>query len=69
MCLLLNLAAAAAVVPQMAATKPAGKPGVEEDLPQVHRIRITLTSRNVKNLEKGEHCWQPPLEDTAAGRM
>jgi hypothetical protein len=39
----------------MAATKPAGKPGLEEDLPQVHRIRITLTSRNVKNLEKGEH--------------
>lgn len=38
----------------MAATKPAGKPGLEEDLPQVHRIRITLTSRNVKNLEKGE---------------
>ena len=35
------------------ATKPAaGKPGVEEELPQVHRIRITLTSRNVKNLEK-----------------
>ena len=34
------------------ATKPVSKPGVEEDLPQVHRIRITLTSRNVKNLEK-----------------
>lgn len=23
---------------------------------KVHRIRITLTSRNVKNLEKGKHC-------------
>lgn len=45
----------------MAATKPAGKPGLEEDLPQFHRIRITLTSRNVKNLEKGEH-----LEHTSA---
>jgi small subunit ribosomal protein S20e len=29
------------------------KPGQEEEGPQVHRIRITLTSRNVKNLEKG----------------
>jgi hypothetical protein len=41
---------------QMAAVaKPAaaGKPGLEEELPQVHRIRITLTSRNVKSLEKG----------------
>jgi small subunit ribosomal protein S20e len=28
-----------------------GKGGVEEDAP-VHRIRITLTSRNVKSLEK-----------------
>jgi hypothetical protein len=35
------------------ATKPA-KTGVEEDRPQEHRIRITLTSKNVKNLEKGE---------------
>jgi small subunit ribosomal protein S20e len=33
--------------------KPAAKQGVEEaDDPQIHRIRITLTSRNVKNLEK-----------------
>ena len=23
--------------------------------PKIHRIRITLTSRNVKNLEKGTH--------------
>ena len=40
---------------QMATTmKPtAVKQGVEEaDAPQVHRIRITLTSRNVRNLEK-----------------
>ncbi|KAJ9526960.1 hypothetical protein QJQ45_025329 [Haematococcus lacustris] len=35
------------------ATKPApGKLGVEEGGPAVHRIRITLTSKNVKNLEK-----------------
>lgn len=37
------------------ATKPVSKPGMEEaDAPQVHRIRITLTSKNVKSLEKGE---------------
>lgn len=37
------------------ATKPVSKPGVEGgDGPQEHRIRITLTSKNVKNLEKGE---------------
>ncbi|MEW5305917.1 MAG: hypothetical protein WDW38_009846 [Sanguina aurantia] len=30
----------------------AKKVGVEDDAPQVHRIRITLTSKNVKNLEK-----------------
>ena len=47
---------------QMAATKPAGKPGLEEEMPQVHRIRITLTSRNVKNLEKGE---QPDMNAAA----
>ncbi|KAL1923957.1 40S ribosomal protein uS10 [Calcarisporiella thermophila] len=30
-----------------------GKPGFEESVePTIHRIRITLTSRNVKNLEK-----------------
>lgn len=35
------------------AIKPVTKPGVEEaDMPQIHRIRITLTSRNVRNLEK-----------------
>ncbi|EIE89989.1 hypothetical protein G6F62_007456 [Rhizopus arrhizus] len=29
------------------------KPGLEEqEQPKIHRIRITLTSRNVKNLEK-----------------
>ena len=39
----------------MSALKALGKPGQEEDAAQVHRIRITLTSRNVKNLEKGEH--------------
>lgn len=39
---------------QMATKPAAGKPGLEEELPQVHRIRITLTSKNVKALEKGE---------------
>jgi hypothetical protein len=39
----------------MSAMKP--KAGVEEsDMPAVHRIRITLTSRNVKNLEKVRAC-------------
>jgi hypothetical protein len=39
-----------------------GKVGVEEAVETVHRIRITLSSKNVKNLEKGqlrfvlEHC-------------
>lgn len=44
----------AAPLPQMAsAIKPVTKAGVEEgDAPSVHRIRITLTSRNVRNLEK-----------------
>ncbi len=44
--------------------KPAvGKPGLEEEAPQVHRIRITLTSKHVKNLEKGA----PPQLDAAGG--
>ncbi|PNH01058.1 40S ribosomal protein S20-2 [Tetrabaena socialis] len=35
------------------ASKPGvEKAGVEAEAPQVHRIRITLTSKNVKNLEK-----------------
>jgi small subunit ribosomal protein S20e len=34
------------------ATKPVQKSGVEEEVAPTHRIRITLTSRNVKNLEK-----------------
>ncbi|KAL4443258.1 hypothetical protein ABPG75_010995 [Micractinium tetrahymenae] len=35
------------------AIKPAQKPGVEEaEAAPIHRIRITLTSKNVKNLEK-----------------
>lgn len=37
----------------MAGMKPIGKPGLEDDALPIHRIRITLTSRNVKNLEKG----------------
>jgi len=32
--------------------KDVGAPGMEETMGQVHRIRITLTSRNVKNIEK-----------------
>lgn len=34
------------------AMKPT-KPGLEEPQEVVHRIRITLSSKNVKNLEKG----------------
>lgn len=35
--------------------KPAAKPGVEEgEQVPIHRIRITLTSTHVKNLERGE---------------
>lgn len=37
----------------MAAVKPAGKPGLEEDAAPIHRIRITLASRNTAALEKG----------------
>ena len=39
--------------PLKMAMKPLGKPGLEDDSSPIHRIRITLTSRNVKNLEKG----------------
>lgn len=35
-----------------AAMKPT-KPGLEEPQEQIHKIRITLSSKNVKNLEKG----------------
>merc|ERR1712226_151289 len=39
--------------PAKMSMKPAAtKPGQEEEGPKVHRIRMTLTSRNVKNLEK-----------------
>lgn len=31
-----------------------GKAGLEESTEAVHRIRITLSSKNVKNLEKGK---------------
>lgn len=43
----------------MAATYAAVKPaklGLEETQEQVHKIRITLSSKNVKNLEKGSYC-------------
>lgn len=36
-----------------AAIKPAVKPGYEETQEPFHKIRITLSSKNVKNLEKG----------------
>lgn len=35
----------------IAAMKPV-KPGLEEPQDQIHRIRITLSSKNIKNLEK-----------------
>ncbi|RRT74194.1 hypothetical protein GW17_00034239 [Ensete ventricosum] len=38
------------------AMKPT-KPGLEEPQEQLHRIRITLSSKNVKNLEKGTNTW------------
>ncbi len=47
---------------RMAMPLKPGKVGVEEAVETVHRIRITLSSKNVKNLEKGqlrfvlEHC-------------
>ena len=31
------------------------KPGMEEAVEQIHKIRITLSSKNVKNLEKGKY--------------
>lgn len=37
-----------------------GKVGVEETIEQVHRIRITLSSKNVKNLEKGKSSRAVP---------
>ena len=38
-----------------------GKSAAEE-IQRIHRIRITLTSKNVANLEKGAWAW-------AAGRL
>lgn len=43
-----------------AAVKPATKPGYEESQEPIHKIRITLSSKNVKNLEKGT-SFQLPL--------
>lgn len=50
------LQATSMLPPQMAtAIKPVQKPGVEEaEAAPIHRIRITLTAKNVKSLEKGE---------------
>jgi hypothetical protein len=44
---------------QMASTGAYKAPGGEKsgEVQQMHRIRITLTSKNVANLEKGE-CWK-----------
>lgn len=36
----------------------AGGKGADEEAVRVHRIRITLTSKNVVNLEKGERGKQ-----------
>lgn len=36
-----------------AAIKPAVKPGYEDTQEPAHKVRITLSSKNVKNLEKG----------------
>ena len=49
---------------QMAMKPAAGKPGLEEEGAGVHRIRITLTARNVRSLEKGEAA--APAHNTAA---
>ena len=35
------------------ATMKPTKAGLEDPLEQIHKIRITLSSKNVKNLEKG----------------
>ncbi|KAJ0568959.1 putative ribosomal protein S10 [Helianthus annuus] len=35
----------------------ATKAGLEESLEQIHRIRITLSSKNVNNLEKSTNTW------------
>lgn len=43
-----------------AAMKPT-KPGLEETQEQLHRIRITLSSKNVKNLEKGPSIRFDPM--------
>lgn len=43
--------------PPAAMATPLVKKGFEETAPeqQIHKIRITLTSKNVKAVEKGEH--------------
>ena len=43
-----------------------GKAGFEGTLEPQHRIRITLSSRNVKNLEKGMIARR---SDSVSGRM
>lgn len=48
-------------VKPVGAYKPPVKVGQEEEA-EVHRIRITLTSRNVKNLEKGEQEYKDSQE-------
>jgi hypothetical protein len=49
------------------AVKPTMKQGVEEGT-TVHRIRITLTSKSVKNLEKGGLQWRPASRTTTSWR-
>lgn len=36
--------------------------GLGQEEARVHRIRITLTSKNVKNLEKGKYSTPPQME-------
>ena len=43
-----------------AAMKPT-KPGLEEPQEAIHKIRITLSSKNVKNLEKGLFLFLPVI--------
>jgi len=61
-CLLPDLADAPLPLPLQADMAAMKSKQFEEDASvKVHRIRITLTSRNVKNLEKGERCRFPTL--------
>ena len=51
-----------------AAMKPT-KAGLEEPLEQIHKIRITLSSKNVKNLEKGVCLESLPFDFLDLSRL